>query len=173
MQGKKITTQQIRVFMQAKKKYKSQKASAAQAGFSERSSYNLQQRGYIEANTKRFWKTRKDPFEEVWNSEIKFLLEQEPHLQAKTILANLQASHPEQFSDSLLRTLYRRIRTWKAFHSPEQEVIFRQNHPPGWQGMSDFTSANSLRITIQGTVYEHLLYHYRLVYTGLVTTVGG
>ena len=42
------------------------------------------------------------------------------------------------------------MRLWKARFGPQQEVIFRQEHPPGRQGMSDFFDANSLAVTIAG-----------------------
>ena len=34
---------------------------------------------------------------------------------------------------------------WQALHGPEREVIFRQEHPPGQQGLSDFTDAADAR----------------------------
>jgi hypothetical protein len=64
------------------------------------------------------------------------------------------------------RTLERRVRQWKASHGPQQEVIFRQNHPPGRQAMSDFTDCRSLGVTIAGSPLAHRLYHFVLVYSG-------
>ena len=40
------------------------------------------------------------------------------------------------------------MRLWKARFGPQQEVIFRQEHPPGRQGMSDFFDANSLAVRL-------------------------
>jgi len=165
MSGKKITEQQVRIYMKSRKYGKTQKIAAAQIGFSERSAYNIEKRNFTEAKPVHNWRTRKDPFEPVWDAEIVSLLEKSPHLQAQTILANLQMEHPGQYPDGMLRTLQRRVREWRATSGPEKEIIFRQNHPPGWQGMSDFTHANTLRVTIQGELFEHLLYHYRLVYS--------
>jgi len=101
----------------------------------------------------------------VWETEIVPLLKKDPHLQGRTLLENLQRNHPDEYPNELLRTLQRHVRKWKAFSGPEREIIFRQDHPPGWQGMSDFTRCNSLEITVQGTLFEHLFYHYRLVYS--------
>lgn len=165
MSGKKITKQQVRVYMESRKLGKTQKIAASQTGFSERSAYNIEKRDFTEANPSHDWCTRKDPFESVWETEIVPLLEQSPHLQSQTILAKLQIDHPGQCPDSALRTLQRRVRKWRATSGPEKEIIFRQNHPPGWQGMSDFTHANALKVTIQGGPFEHMLYHYRLVYS--------
>lgn len=165
MPGKKITEQQVKLYMQSRKNGKNQKISAAQTGFSERTARNIEKRGFEAAKTPRDWRTRKDPFEKVWELEIVPLLEKSPHLQGRTLLEKLQQDHPEDYSDELLRTLQRRIRKWRAISGPEREIIFRQEHPPGWQGMSDFTHGKTLNITILGSPFEHLLYHYRLVYS--------
>ena len=151
--------------MQSKKNGKTQKVASAQIGFCERSARNIERRGFAEAKPTHDWCTRKDPFERVWDAEIIPLLENSPHLQARTILEHLQRLHTDQYPDAMLRTLQRRVREWKAVSGPEKEIIFRQNHPPGWQGMSDFTNADSLHVTIQEVHFEHLLYHYRLVYS--------
>lgn len=64
------------------------------------------------------------------------------------------------------RTLERRIRTWRAIHGPEQEVIFRQVHAPGRLGLSDFTEMNDEHVTIVGVPLDHRLYHFRLIWSG-------
>ena len=151
--------------MQSRKNGKSQKIAAAQNGFSERSARNIEKRNFTEARPNHSWRTRKDPFETVWKNEVVPLLDKSPYLQARTLLEDLQKKYPDQYSNEMLRTLQRRVRHWRSISGPEQEIIFRQNHPPGWQGMSDFTNANSLGVLIQGASFEHLLYHYRLVYS--------
>lgn len=151
--------------MQSRKNGKSQKISATQNGFCERSARILEKRGFNEAKSNHYWRTRKDPFEIIWKAEIVPLLEKEPSLQARTLLEELQRIHPDMYPDGLLRTLQRRVRHWRAVSGPEKEIIFRQNHPPGWQGMSDFTHATQLRVTIKGIPLKHLLYHYRLVHS--------
>lgn len=167
MSGKRITKRQIKLYMDSKKDKHSQKTAAAKAGFSERSAHNLEKRGLKEAKAgSRNWRTRSDPFEEVWDTEVRPLLEREPNLQAITLLEQLQLNHPEQFPDKLLRTLQRRVRHWKAMKGPEKEIIFRQEQPPGWQGISDFTWATKLNVTIKGEALHHLLYHFRLPYSG-------
>ncbi|MCB1080700.1 MAG: IS21 family transposase [Chlamydiia bacterium] len=151
--------------MESKKTGKTQKVAAAQAGISERSARKIEKRGFREAKPAHDWKTRKDPFESVWESQVIPMLEKNPHLQARTILEELQMQNPGEYPDTMLRTLQRRVRKWKAISGPEKEVIFRQNHPPGWQGMSDFTHATCLGVTIQKEKLEHMFYHYRLVYS--------
>jgi len=152
--------------MEARQEGKTQKIAAAVGGFSERSAYRIEKQHYQPARKPRDWKTRPDPFDSVWDTELKPLLEKNPKLQAKTLLELLQEKHEGQYPDSLLRTLQRRIRTWKTLCGPEHEVIFRQNHLPGEQGLSDFTNANELGVTIRNEPFPHLIYHYRLACSG-------
>ena len=58
------------------------------------------------------------------------------------------------------------MRRWRALHGPEQEVIFAQRNPPGRLGLSDFTATGHLGVTIVGVPLKHLLYHFRLPYSG-------
>lgn len=176
MPGRKINKIQIGLYMKHRKEGKPQITAAAKAGFSERSARNVEKRQYREAHAERDWKTRKDPFEQVWDSELVPMLDKNPTLQAKTLLEQLQYQHPGQFPDKLLRTLQRRVRKWRAIYGPSKEIIFRQDHPPGFQGLSDFTPATTLGVTIDGVVLEHNLYHYRLAYSGwehAEVTLGG
>lgn len=166
MPGKRITDNQIRIFMQSKTRGKSIAVAAAQAGFSERSAYNIMSASHETANRKRTWKTRQDPFEAVWQGELMPLLEAKPKLEARTLLEELQKRYPGQYPDCQLRTLQRRVRQWRATSGPEKEVIFRQKNPPGWQGISDFTNADKLGITIRKEPFPHLLYHFRLSFSG-------
>jgi hypothetical protein len=108
---------------------------------------------------------RPDPLAAVWDSEIIPMLEAAPGLRPVTILAELQRRHPG-FPDGTRRTLERRVRTWQALQGPERDVIFRQEHPPGQQGLSDFTDASDLGVTIAGEPLPHRLYHFRLAFSG-------
>ena len=53
-----------------------------------------------------------------------------------------------------------------AKHGPEQVIIFRQRHEPGRRGLSDFTDARGLEVTVAGEPLAHKLYHFRLEYSG-------
>jgi hypothetical protein len=77
----------------------------------------------------------------------------------------MRRRHPE-LGNEVRRTLERRIRSWRAIHGEEQEVIFRQVHEPGRLGLSDFTDMGSAGITIAGQPLDHRLYHFRLAYSG-------
>ena len=61
----------------------------------------------------RTWRTRKDPFEFVWQ-EILAQLERVPDLSAKDLLCQLQVKYPDTFLDAQLRTLQRRVNRWRS-----------------------------------------------------------
>jgi hypothetical protein len=61
--------------------------------------------------------------------------------------------------------LDRRVRDWCAELGAEREVIFRQDHPTGQQGLSDFTDMADLGIHIAGELLAHRLYHFVLAYS--------
>ena len=48
----------------------------------------------------------------------------------------------------------------------EQDVIFRQEHPPGRLGLSDFTAMGERGISVAGAPLDHRLYHFRLAFSG-------
>ena len=167
MPGKKINNYQIKLYMENRQRGNNQKISAAKAGFSERSARNVEKRASQAKKTHHYWRTRSDPLKGVWEEEIVKLLEKNPKLEAKTLLEYLQEQYDGQYSDRILRTLQRRVQKWKALHGPEKEVIFRQEIPPGFQGISDFTNANELAVTINKEPLAHLIYHFRLSYSGM------
>ncbi len=79
MSGKKITDQQVKIYMQSRKGAKTYKTAAAQTGFSERSAYKMKNRGFTEAKSTHNWHTRKDPFPVIWDATIAPLLDKSPH----------------------------------------------------------------------------------------------
>ena len=112
----------------------------------------------------RPWRTREDPFAEVW-SEVEALLEQGPGWEAKTLFEELQRRYPGRFAQGQLRSLQRRVKHWRATRGPDKEVFFTQDHLPGRLGASDFTHMTSLGVTIHGEPFEHLVYHFVLTYS--------
>jgi hypothetical protein len=167
MSGKRITMQQVRLYMSNRKQGQTQEQASAKAGLSERSARRIE-RGKIGAleNKERHWRTRKDPFAEIWDNEIVPLLEGQPGLDATTLFEDLQDRHPGQFGNGKKRTFQRRVKAWKALHGPDKEVIFRQVQEPGRQGLSDFTQLKDVTVAIAGEVLAHRLYHFRLAYSG-------
>jgi hypothetical protein len=108
---------------------------------------------------------RPDPLEHIFEAEVVPLLKSAPGLRPVAIYDEMLRRHPD-LSPGIRRTLERRIRAWRAIHGQEQEVIFRQVHEPGRLGLSDFTDMSGLGVTIAGQALSHLLYHFRLPWSG-------
>ncbi len=121
-----------------------------------------------QARQSRGYRTRADVFADVW-AEIVPFLESEPEVEATTLLEYLSERYPNRFADSQLRTLQRRVKTWRAVHGSPKEVYFEQRHLPGHQAQSDFTSFNELNITINRQPFPHLFYHFCLTYSNWET----
>ena len=167
MSGKPITQQQVKLYMSNRNQpEQSQARAAAKAGLSERSARRIDSGQHTTQKALRKYRTRKDPFEGLFSEHVVPLLKQNPGLQPITLLDSLNSVAPGKFDHSNLRTLQRRVKRWRAQYGPEQDVIFRQLHAPGTMGISDYTWANKLNITLAGAVFEHKLYHYRLVFSG-------
>jgi hypothetical protein len=168
MPGMPITDRQVRRYMEQRRLGATQVVAAAKAGFSERTARRLEGNPVLPGQRAggRRKRTRVDPFAGVWAEEIVPLLQAVPHLRGTTVLETLQRQHPGRFADGVLRSLQRRIAHWRATAGPERELIFRQEHPPGEQALSDFTDASSLAVTIDGAPFPHLLYHFWLAFSG-------
>jgi len=144
--------------------------AAIKAGMDEKTArkYRKLEKLPSELQKQHTWRTRQDPFEDVWH-EVKSMLEINPGLEAKTLFEDLQRRSPGRFSDGQLRTLQRRIKIWRASEGPPKEVFFTQVHTPGQLSQSDFTSMNKLGITIGGQPFDHLVYHFVLTYSNWET----
>ena len=161
-----IKKQQLELYMQNRKNGSTQLIAAAKAGLSERTAQRIDRKEQgLQKGIIRYWRTRKDPFEEVWNEEIVPSLEDGVY-EATFILEVLQAKHPDKYPNSLLRSLQRRIKEWNALSGKDKEVMFRQVHEPGKLGISDFTHPKEIKVTINGESFEHIYYHFRLPYSG-------
>jgi len=166
MSGKTIESFQIRVYMNARELGLTQVDAATIAEISERSGQR------IEAGThqpkrgqERPRRTSPDPLAGVWENELLPMLQRQPGLTPVTLFEHLQERYPGQYGQ-VLRTLQRRVQQWKALHGEAPEVMFELRHPPGMMGFSDFTELKGMEITINGAPFEHLIYHYRLAYSG-------
>lgn len=164
-----MTDAQVRLLRQKMSERKTQEAAAAAAAMSVRSARKWQA-GALPSETKkaRSWRTRIDPFTDVWTTEVEPLLraDTEGVLQATTIFEVLEQQMPGKFSAGQLRSLQRRMRDWRAVHGPEKEVYFEQKHVAGREAAVDFTHATDLRITILGKTLRHLLFQLVLSYSG-------
>ena len=141
-------------------------AAAAKAGISTATGYRLARDPRLPSQKKTpRGRRRRDPLEEVFDSEVVPLLKAAPGLRPIAVLEELLRRHPA-LGAGVRRTLERRIRAWRALYGPEQEVIFRQALPPGRLGLSDFTDMSDLGVVVAGQALDHRLYHFRLAYSG-------
>lgn len=164
--GRYIKDYQVQVYMRARETGCTQPEAAAIAGFSERSGRRIEQGEHQpKYRAERDWRTRADPLVQVWDSELEPMLRREPRLEPTTLYEYLISKYPGQYEQTL-RTLQRRVETWKALYGDPKEVMFQLRHEPGEMGLSDFTELKGVEITIGGKPFEHILYHYRLAYSG-------
>ena len=163
--GKHITDQQAKLYMTLRRTHTRQTA-AAKAGFSTSTGARLDADFRLPSQkSSPRGRRRPDPLAEYWDGEIVPMLRASPGLRPISVLLEMQRRHVD-FPDNLRRTLERRVRHWQALHGPEREVIFRQEHPPGQQALSDFTDAMELGVSIAGVRLDHRLYHFRLAFSG-------
>ena len=140
--------------------------AAAKAGFSTSTGYRIEADPRLPSQKKApRGRRRPDPLIDVWDSEVLPILKASPGIRAIAVVGEIRRRHPE-ISPGIRRTLERRMRTWRALAGPEQDVMFRQDHPPGRLGLSDFTDTMVLAITVSGATLNHRLYHFRLAFSG-------
>jgi hypothetical protein len=165
-----VTDRQVRILMELLGKGKSLITAASKADMDEKTARKYRELGKLPSDIKvdHTWRTREDPFIEVWE-EVKGRLEINPGLEAKTLFEDLQRRYPGEFADGQLRTLQRRIKIWRALEGPPKEVFFPQEHHPGELCQSDFTHMKSLDVTIQSQPFDHLIYHFVLTYSNWET----
>ena len=161
-----VTDEQIRRLFMLVSKEPTKVLAADKSGMSPNTALKYRKAGLLPSQMKQphLWRSRPDPFASEWAWMVELLLIN-PGLEAKTIFDYLQRQKPGQHQDGQLRTLQRRIKQWRATNGPPKEVFFPQNHYPGILCASDFTHMTSLGITIQGALFDHLLYHFVLTYS--------
>ncbi len=161
-----VTDHQVRRLLRLSNTEPTQEMAAAKAGMDPKTARKWRRLGQLpsEQDRLRLWRTRPDPFVAVWD-QIRNQLDTSPGLDAKTLFEALQRDYPGQFADGQLRTLQRKIKTWRATEGPSREVCFAQQHTPGRLCQSDFTYMNELDVTIARQSFPHLLYHFVLTYS--------
>ena len=112
-----VTNAQVRRLRENRMSGKTLAAAAAAAGMSERTARTWQ-RGALPSTAKapRTWRTREDPFADVWQSEVvpQLVADTDGRLQALTLFKVLCRRHPGRFQAGQLRTLQRRVRDWRV-----------------------------------------------------------
>lgn len=141
-------------------------AAAARAGFSVATAYRIEQDPRLPSQKKPTRERRRpDPLAQIFDVEVVPLLKSAPGIRPVAVLEEMLRRHPE-LPRSVRRTLERRIRSWRAVHGQDRDVVFRQVHEAGRLGLSDFTEMDSLGVTVGGAALEHRLYHFRLACSG-------
>ena len=165
-----VTDQQVRRLRRLDRRGLPKGLAAAKAGMDDKTArkYRRLQKLPSEVGMQHTWRTRPDPFAEVW-PQLEEQLALNPGLEAKTLFEALQRHYPGRFADGQLRTLQRRLKQWRAVQGPAKEVFFAQVHEPGRLGASDFTHCTELGVTIAGTPFPHLIYHFVLTYSNWET----
>ena len=140
--------------------------AAAKAGFSKSTAHRIEADPRLPSEKRKpRGRRRPDPLAGIFDEEIVPILERTPQVRAVVLYEEMMRRHPE-LNPGVRRTLERRVRAWKAKYGPDQEIIFRQKHEPGRRGLSDFTEASGLGVTVAGKALDHRLYHFRMEYSG-------
>lgn len=140
--------------------------ATAKAGISRATGYRILQDPQLPSQkTRARGRRRPDPLARIFEAEVIPLLQAAPGIRSVAIYEEMLRRHAE-LQPGIRRTLERRIRAWRAVHGEEREVMFRQVHEPGRLGLSDFTDMGAIGVTIAGQPLDHLLYHFRLPWSG-------
>lgn len=158
-----VTDHQVRRLKKMLSEGKKLNTSALKTEMDDKTARKYRDTGKLPSELKKehAWRTRTDPFEDVWE-EVHEKLSAEPGLEALTIFQDLQREQPERYQDGQLRTFQRGVKRWRAIEGPPKEVMFPQEHHPGRLSQSDFTHMKDLGVTIGKQPFNHLLYHFIL-----------
>jgi hypothetical protein len=165
-----ISDRQARKVIELMQSERTKAIAATKAGMNEKTARKWVRLGKLPSEIKasHTWRTRTDPFKAVWD-RVRPMFELNPGLEAKTVFEFLQREQPGVFGDGQLRTLQRRVKRWRALEGPAQQVFFPQLYRPGERSESDFTHMEALGVTIAGTRFDHLVYHFVLPYSNWET----
>jgi hypothetical protein len=101
-----VTDQQVRRLRKLSNTEENQEIAASEAGMDPTTArrYRDLERLPSEVKKEREWRTREDPFSEVWEA-VQQQIQESPGLEAKTLFEWLQREYPGRFSDGQIRTL--------------------------------------------------------------------
>ena len=148
--------------------------AASRSGLSRASGYNIVKEVESGGRKPRA-RTRPDPLEDIFDPQAVPILKAVPNIRTVALWREITRLNP-QLDPSMKRTFERRVRQWRAENGADKEIIFRQGKEAGRMGISDFTEAASLKVTINGEVFVHKLYHFRLPWSGFTyvrAVIGG
>ncbi|MBK8986744.1 MAG: hypothetical protein IPM39_11795 [Chloroflexi bacterium] len=84
--------------------------------------------------------------------------------EAKTLFDWLCEQQPGKYQEGQLRTLQRRVTTWRALNR-EQTASLDQIREPGEMMQLDGTWMTELEVTLEGQPFKHMLIHSVLPYS--------
>lgn len=161
-----VSDAQVRKLMEEMTKHGGIGLAAMRAGMDRKTARKYVQGGKLpsELVEPRSWRTHEDAFLEHW-PELEEMLVDSPGLEAKTLFDVLVEKYPGRYEEGQLRTLQRRVKSWRAERGPDKEVMLAQLHRPGEAAQTDFTWATELAITIAGQLFVHMLCVFTLPYS--------
>ncbi len=100
-----VTDRQVRLLMELDRKGERLETSAAKAGMDEKTARKYRRLGRLPSQVRapHVWRTREDPFMEIWE-EARGMLGLLPGLEVKTLFEYFRRGDPGRFSDGQLRT---------------------------------------------------------------------
>ena len=103
-------------------------SAATKTGMSERTARRYVTLGRLpsEVRKQHNWRTRENPFSEVWH-EIEAMLAKKPIVVTTKLFADIQERHPGQFAQGQIRTLQRRLQA-KCTQGPFTQESFLLMH---------------------------------------------
>src|SRR5437764_14710711 len=118
-----VTDKQVRRLRKLSNTEKNQEIAASKAGMDPTTArrYLGLERLPSELKKERSWRTRDDPFGDVWDT-VQQQIQESPGLEAKTLFEWLQREYPGQFSAGQIRTLQRQIKLWRVTEGPGPDV---------------------------------------------------
>src|SRR5260370_38952179 len=127
-----VTDEQVRRLRKLSNTEKNPGIAASKAGMDPTTArrYLGLERLPSELKKERSWRTREDPFGEVWDA-VQQQIQESPGLEAKTLFEWLQREYPGRFGDGQIRTLQRRIKLWRGSLGTGGEVLFAHTNPTG------------------------------------------
>ena len=139
--------------------------AAAKASFSPSTAYRIEQDPRLpsQKGSPRS-RRRPDPLAGLFDEEVVPMLEAKPGLRPVALFEEMQRRHPD-LPVGVRRILERRIRSWRAVHGPEREVMFRQVHDPR-TAPPPFTRRQNVVPTSEAKCLEYLVYTPELAKLG-------
>jgi hypothetical protein len=120
--GRHVTDHQMRLYMKFRQT-DVPPVAASKASISAATAYRFEHDHRLPSHHERTrGRRRPDPLANFFDIEIVPMLKAAPGLRAVAIFEEMQRRHPD-LSAGVRRTLERRIRSWRALHGTEQEVI--------------------------------------------------